>query len=68
MTLPERRGAVGGLERHQGLLRRVEDQLRDAGVDEAITWSFVAEGAGDACFGVASTTRFRRSSRSCAPI
>ena len=40
-TLPDRRAAVGGLERHQQLLRRVEDLLRDAGLDEAITWSFV---------------------------
>ncbi len=46
MTLPERRAAVGGLERHQVLLRRVEDLLRDAGLDEAITWSFVSPGAG----------------------
>jgi len=40
-TLPGRREAVGGLERHQVLLRRLEDLLRDAGLDEAITWSFV---------------------------
>ena len=57
VTLPERRGAVGGLERHQSLLRRVEDQLRDAGVDEAITWSFVAEGAGDGGRGLAASVR-----------
>ncbi len=40
-TLPGRGAAVGGLQRHQVLLRRVEDLLRDAGLDEAITWSFV---------------------------
>ena len=40
-TLPGRGGAIGGLPRHQVLLRRVEDLLRDAGLDEAITWSFV---------------------------
>ncbi|MEZ5156086.1 MAG: phenylalanine--tRNA ligase subunit beta [Solirubrobacterales bacterium] len=40
-TLPGRGGAVGGLARHQVLLRRVEDLVRDAGLDEAITWSFV---------------------------
>jgi len=40
-TLPGRSGAVGGLARHQVLLRRVEDLLADAGLDEAITWSFV---------------------------
>ncbi|KAA0273525.1 MAG: phenylalanine--tRNA ligase subunit beta, partial [Acidobacteria bacterium] len=34
-------GAVGGLARHQRLLRRIEDLLRDAGLDEAVTWSFV---------------------------
>jgi phenylalanyl-tRNA synthetase beta chain len=48
MTLPERRAAVGGLERHQVLLRRLEDVLRDAGLDEVITWSFVSPGAGKA--------------------
>ena len=40
-TLPGRGGAIGGLARHQVLLRRVEDLIRDAGLDEAITWSFV---------------------------
>ena len=45
VTLPRRRGPVGGLERHQSLLRRAEDLLRDAGVDEAITWSFVEPGS-----------------------
>jgi phenylalanyl-tRNA synthetase beta chain len=40
-TLPGRGGAIGGLDRHQVLLRRIEDLLRDAGLDEAITWSFV---------------------------
>jgi phenylalanyl-tRNA synthetase beta chain len=45
-TLP-RGGAVGGLARHQRLLRRTEDLLRDAGLDEAITWSFVDAGHGD---------------------
>lgn len=39
-------GAIGGLARHQRLLRRVEDLLRDAGFDEAITWSFVDPGRG----------------------
>ncbi len=40
-TLPGRGGAVGGLARHQLLLRRAEDLIRDAGLDETITWSFV---------------------------
>jgi phenylalanyl-tRNA synthetase beta chain len=41
-TLP--RAAAGGLARHQRLLRRIEDVLRDAGLDEAVTWSFVDPG------------------------
>ena len=41
LTLPPRGSAVGRLQRHQGQLRRLEDLLRDAGLDEAITWSFV---------------------------
>ena len=45
-TLPGRGGAIGGLRRHQVLIRRVEDLLRDAGLDEAITWSFVDPGRG----------------------
>ncbi len=45
-TLPGRGGVVGRLQRHQQLLRRLEDQLRDAGLDEAITWSFVDPGRG----------------------
>jgi phenylalanyl-tRNA synthetase beta chain len=42
-TLP-RGAAPGALARHQRLLRRIEDLLRDAGLDEAITWSFVDPG------------------------
>jgi phenylalanyl-tRNA synthetase beta chain len=45
-TLPARGGAIGGLQPHQLLLRRVEDLLRDSGLDEAITWSFVDPGRG----------------------
>ncbi|MEO7198123.1 MAG: phenylalanine--tRNA ligase subunit beta, partial [Solirubrobacterales bacterium] len=46
-SLPQRGSAVGRLGRHDALLRRAEDLLRDAGVDEAITWSFVdPSGAG----------------------
>ena len=40
-TLPDRGSAVGRLQRHQSLLRRLEDVLRDCGLSEAITWSFV---------------------------
>ena len=42
MTLPPSRAAVGGLQGHHAQLRRLEDLLRDAGLDEVVTWSFVA--------------------------
>jgi phenylalanyl-tRNA synthetase beta chain len=45
-TLPPRGSAVGRLQGHQARLRRLEDLLRDAGLDEAITWSFVAPDRG----------------------
>ena len=46
-TLPARPPGAGALEPHQHLLRRAEDVLRDSGLDQAITWTFVApeEGA-----------------------
>ncbi len=47
-TLPPRPPGAGGLARHQALLRRAEDTLAGAGLDEAITWSFVGPGAADA--------------------
>ena len=47
-TLPSRPPGAGGLARHQALLRRAEDTLAGAGLDEAITWSFVGPGAADA--------------------
>lgn len=40
-TLPERGTAIGRLQRHQVLIRRLEDLLRDSGLDEAVTFSFV---------------------------
>jgi len=40
-TLPGRGGVVGGIARHQALLRRIEDGLRDVGLDEVVAWSFV---------------------------
>ena len=46
-SLPSRPPGAGGLERHQRLLRLAEDTLRDAGLSQAITWSFVAPGAGE---------------------
>jgi phenylalanyl-tRNA synthetase beta chain len=41
-TLPARRRAVGGLTHHQRLRRRLGDALRDRGLDETISWSFVS--------------------------
>ena len=41
-TLPDRGESVGGLQRHQVLIRRLEDLLRDSGLNEAVTFSFVA--------------------------
>jgi phenylalanyl-tRNA synthetase beta chain len=41
-TLPPRPPGAGALEPHQRQLRRAEDILRDAGLDEAVTWTFVA--------------------------
>ena len=43
-TLPERGTSIGGLQRHQLLIRRLEDLLRDSGLDEAVTFSFVPPG------------------------
>ncbi len=50
-TLPSRPAGAGGLSREQRLLRVAEDAIRDAGLDEAITWSFVAPGAAEALGG-----------------
>ncbi|HEX3278860.1 MAG TPA: phenylalanine--tRNA ligase subunit beta [Thermoleophilaceae bacterium] len=41
-TLPARRAAVGRLTESQRLRRRVEDLLRDRGLDECIAYSFVS--------------------------
>jgi phenylalanyl-tRNA synthetase beta chain len=43
-TLPPRPPGAGGLEPHQRVLRRAEDLLRDAGLNEVVTWAFVAPG------------------------
>jgi phenylalanyl-tRNA synthetase beta chain len=40
-TLPDGGERVGGLTREQALRRRAEDELRDLGFDEVITWHFV---------------------------
>jgi phenylalanyl-tRNA synthetase beta chain len=41
-TLPARRSAVGRLTYSQRLRRRVEDLLRDRGLDECISYSFIS--------------------------
>ncbi len=41
-TLPARKGAIGRLTGSQPLRRRVEDQLRDRGLDECISYSFTS--------------------------
>jgi phenylalanyl-tRNA synthetase beta chain len=41
-TLPSRRAAVGRLTESQRLRRRLEDLLRDRGLDECISYSFVS--------------------------
>ena len=41
-TLPARREAIGRLTGSQRLRRRIEDVLRDHGLDETISWSFTA--------------------------
>jgi phenylalanyl-tRNA synthetase beta chain len=42
VTLPARRAAVGRLTHSQRLRRRVEDLLRDRGLDECISYSFIS--------------------------
>jgi phenylalanyl-tRNA synthetase beta chain len=44
-TLPARRSAVGRLTPSQRLRRRVEDLLRDRGLDECISYSFTSQRA-----------------------
>ena len=41
-TLPARRGAIGRLTESQRLRRRLEDALRDRGLDECISYSFTS--------------------------
>jgi phenylalanyl-tRNA synthetase beta chain len=41
-TLPARERAVGRLTHAQALRRRLEDALRDRGLDEIVAWSFTA--------------------------
>jgi phenylalanyl-tRNA synthetase beta chain len=44
-TLPSRERAIGRLTDSQRLRRRVEDVLRDRGLDESVSYSFIAPGA-----------------------
>lgn len=44
-TLPARRGAIGRLTFSQRLRRRLEDLLRDRGLDECISYSFTSPAA-----------------------
>jgi phenylalanyl-tRNA synthetase beta chain len=46
-TLPARRSAVGRLTPSQRLRRRLEDLLRDCGLDECISYSFISPHAID---------------------
>jgi len=46
-TLPARQGAIGRLTHAQGLRRRLEDALRDRGLDEIVGWSFTSPEALD---------------------
>jgi phenylalanyl-tRNA synthetase beta chain len=46
-TLPAREAAIGRLTRDQAQRRRVEDLLRDRGLSEVITYSFIAPDAAD---------------------
>ena len=48
VTLPARRNAVGRLTPRQRLRRRLEDALRDRGLDEVVGWSFTAPATLDA--------------------
>jgi phenylalanyl-tRNA synthetase beta chain len=41
-TLPARKGAIGRLTQSQRLRRRLEDVLRDRGLDECISYSFIS--------------------------
>jgi len=44
-TLPARKGAIGRLTSEQRLRRRLEDLLRDRGLDECISYSFTSPAA-----------------------
>jgi phenylalanyl-tRNA synthetase beta chain len=58
-TLPERTAGLGALAPHQRTLRRAEDILRDAGLDQAITWSFAEPDRADRLLGEGAPSPIR---------
>jgi phenylalanyl-tRNA synthetase beta chain len=66
-TLPAHGERVGGLSGEQGLRRRAEDVLRDLGLDEVMTWRFVAPDLADR-LGLAPDDERRRGVATANPI
>jgi phenylalanyl-tRNA synthetase beta chain len=66
-TLPASGERIGGLTREQVLRRRGEDVLRDLGLDEVMTWRFVAPDLPDR-LGLAADDERRRAIRTHNPI
>jgi len=66
-TLPGHGERTGGLSREQQLRRRAEDLLRDIGLDEVMTWRFVAPDLPDR-LGLAGDAERRRVNASGNPI
>jgi phenylalanyl-tRNA synthetase beta chain len=66
-TLPAHGERSGGLTREEQLRRRVEDVLRDVGLDEVMTWRFVAADLADR-LGLAAEDPRRRMVATANPI
>ena len=66
-TLPAHGERTGGLSREQQLRRRAEDLLRDIGLDEVMTWRFVAADLPDR-LGLAADDERRRMIATANPI
>jgi phenylalanyl-tRNA synthetase beta chain len=66
-TLPASGERIGGLTRDQALRRRAEDVLRDLGLDEVMTWRFVAPDLPDR-LGLSPDDERRRAIRTHNPI
>jgi phenylalanyl-tRNA synthetase beta chain len=66
-TLPAHGERTGGLSREQQLRRRAEDLLRDVGLDEVMTWRFVAADLPDR-LGLAAEDERRRMVATANPI